>query len=559
MARPAPMPTIEKFFLATDWLSSRLAHWARACFLWPVLYAVALGDGLFIIRHLSWVPLIDNNAVPLQGTYDMTKWAAVAFLGVWGLYGAAIAAHRLRRGTFRCVPTIELVNAHLCPLLALPLLARLVVPGLEKESAKETLFYIGLVALAFGLGVYSWARHIVERPKPAPPTETATGDAEAAALPDDDDELREEMPPWFSHTVGLTVFALWIAYAVFFSRLSITNHHALNTRTTDLGYYDNIFFQSIHGKPLGCSFIRAGYHGSAHFDPILVLLSPLYLIYPHPELLLVLQSVWLGSGVIPIYLFTKHKLNSELCGVALAFMYVVHPALHGMNMYEFHSLSLLAPLFVWLLYCLETERITAYWLLVVLVLLCREDVPLMLVFVGVFALLKDAPAVWKTAESRPRELAMPPRGPRFARIGWLTVLVSVLYFALVKGYFQSPHGVYMAGQKPFSYDYYYEDLIPNKNGIVGLVISLVTNPLFVLKTLIADAKVVYALTMFLPMLFLPLFALRARVCWFTGFSLPCWRREPRCSRCTSNMARHSFPSPSSHSRLRFNRSRLARS
>ena len=135
----------------------------------------------------------------------------------------------------------------------------------------------------------------------------------------------------------------------------------------------------------------------------------------------------------------------------------------------------------------------------------------MLVFVGVFALLKDAPAVWKTAESRPRELAMPPRGPRFARIGWLTVLVSVLYFALVKGYFQSPHGVYMAGQKPFSYDYYYEDLIPNKNGIVGLVISLVTNPLFVLKTLIADAKVVYALTMFLPMLFLPLFALRARV------------------------------------------------
>ena len=39
-----------------------------------------------------------------------------------------------------------------------------------------------------------------------------------------------------------------------------------------LGYYDNIFFQSIHGKPLGCSMIKSGYHGSAHFDPLLVLL-----------------------------------------------------------------------------------------------------------------------------------------------------------------------------------------------------------------------------------------------------------------------------------------------
>src|SRR5439155_12102520 len=121
-----------------------------------------------------------------------------------------------------------------------------------------------------------------------------------------------------------------------------------------LGFYDNIFYQSIHGHPLGCSFVKTGYHGSSHFDPILVLLSPLYLVWPRAELLLVLQSVWLGSGVVPVYLLARAQRASRAAAIALATMYAVYPALHGANAYEFHSLTLAVPLVLWLLFFLET-------------------------------------------------------------------------------------------------------------------------------------------------------------------------------------------------------------
>src|SRR6185369_6347467 len=140
------------------------------------------------------------------------------------------------------------------------------------------------------------------------------------------------------------VVLLWIGFGGLFSYISLVNHHALNTRTIDLGYYDNIFYQSSHGHPLACSFIKAGYHGSAHFDPLLVVLSPLYLLYPRAETILVLQAVWLGSGVVPVYLLARDKTESRVAGLVVAAMYAAYPALHGANMYEFHSLTLLSPL-----------------------------------------------------------------------------------------------------------------------------------------------------------------------------------------------------------------------
>src|SRR5690606_34018461 len=111
--------------------------------------------------------------------------------------------------------------------------------------------------------------------------------------------------------------AIGVAYGAFFSDLSVTNHHAMHTRTTDLGHYDNIFYQSIHGRPLGCTFIKGGNHISGHFDPLLVLLSPIYLIYQSAETILVLQSVWLASGVVPLFLMVRTVLQSRGAAVVL--------------------------------------------------------------------------------------------------------------------------------------------------------------------------------------------------------------------------------------------------
>jgi uncharacterized membrane protein len=282
-----------------------------------------------------------------------------------------------------------------------------------------------------------------------------------------------------------------------FSKLSITNHHSLNTRTTDLGFYDNILFQSLHGKPLGCSFVKGEWHGSAHFDPILVLLTPLYALYTHPETLLALQSFWLGAGVIPLYLLCRIKGCGRFVALAVAATYVAYPALHGINMYEFHSLALITPLLLALLYFFETAATRRYWITLIALLLCREDVPLVLVFVGLYQILSGR--------------------SHGARLGRRTILLSLIYFAFVK-LVVTKSGVLVAGAEGYSYAYYYADLIQDRSGVAQLLISLVTNPTFVVKHLFGEAKLLFLMQLFIPLAALPLLAKRGWIMLLYGLA-----------------------------------------
>jgi uncharacterized membrane protein len=465
-----------------DAFATRLAHVAVTVFFWPLVYAVGLGSGIFVIRHLSWIPILYTNKAPLPDTVKMVIWSGVALALVGLCYAAIIAIFRMRARGRGEIPPARLaithqINRRALPLLALPFVEVLSFANIERDSPKETFFLIACAAATVGFGAYAWFQ-------PAPLSDGLDVDAPPPARPG-----RERAARIAS---GAFVIALWIAYGAFFSYLAITNHRALNTRTIDLGYYDNIFYQSIHGRPLGCSFIKAGYHGSAHFDPILVVLSPLYLLYPRAEFLLILQSVWVGAGVVPAYLIAKRKLDSRLAGVALAAMYAIYPAIHGATLYEFHSLTLLTPILLWLLYCLERPAHRAYWALLLPTLMVREDVALVMCFVGAYAILS--------------------RRPGYARVGWTTILVSLFYFGIVKRFAMvSPDIFNSGGKESYSFAYYYDELIPNHNGMAGFLVSLVTNPVFVLKLMLQEAKILFLITLFLPLGFMPFLAKPGRV------------------------------------------------
>ena len=473
---------------AMDAFAARAGHLAIVLVFWPFVYATAIGAGVFLCRHLSWLPLIDTNKVPTPDTIRMVFWTVGAFVGVVLIHLGTMLVRRIRYGSSGDLATMAEVNRRLRPLLALPILPTLTHAAIERDSPKETFLLIALCALAVGAGAYAWLRPTEVEGAAITPRFGDVADAPPRRRPNLDRLARLG--------AGLAVAGLWAAYGAFFSWLSILNHHALNTRTIDLGYYDNIFYQSIHGHPLACSFIKAGYHGSAHFDPLLVLLSPIYLAYPRAELLLGLQAVWLGAGVVPAYLLARAKLGSRLAGVVIAAMYAMYPALHGANMYDFHSLTLLSPILLTLLYFLEIDAYKRYYLTLIPALLCREDVSLLMCFVGAYAIYL--------------------RRPRMIRLGWTTIVVSLVYFAIVKRFFMTSADIFMSGQNAYSFAYYYEDLIPNHNGVGGIVVSLVTNPVFVLRTMFTEAKILYLITLFLPVAFLPFLARPGRVMLLYG-------------------------------------------
>lgn len=471
--------------LSMDAFSTRTAHVGVRAVLWTLLYAVTLGTGVFVIRHLSWVATMDTNKVPAVDSYWMTAWVGAALLLLLFLHIAVrlVARARARRrgepppGGFALM---DAVHRRLRPLLMLPLLPALTFANVERDSPKETFFLITLSVAVLGWGAYAWFR-------PSQGFEAAGSGEEGDAPP----PLHPRRERFARIAVVVALVLLWVGFSGFFSWLSITNHHALNTRTIDLGYYDNIFYQSIHGHPLACSFIKAGYHGSAHFDPILVVLSPLYLLYPRAEMILVLQAVWVGAGVVPAYLIARDKLGSRPASLAFAAMYALYPGLQGATMYEFHSLTLLSPMMLWLLCCLERRWLRAYWILLLPTLMVREDVALMMCFVGAYAILSQRPG--------------------YVRLGWGTIFLALMYFALVKRFFMVSADVLNSGTNSYSFAYYYDDLIPNKNGVLGMLVTMTTNPVFVLKTMLSEVKILYLLTLFLPLLFLPFLARPGRL------------------------------------------------
>lgn len=304
----------------------------------------------------------------------------------------------------------------------------------------------------------------------------------------------------------LALLLAMAAYAVIASRITIRNHQNFNTGRSDLGYYLSIFRQSSQGHLLGCSLCGGGSHLTGHFDPILVLLSPIFLFYPFAETLLVLQTVWLTLGAIPVYLLARHHTGHRGAAVVLGISYLAYPALHGVNFFDFHSVALCIPLFLWLLYFLERGYWAGYYVVLVLLLLVREDIPIALSCVGLYAIF-----------SKPDERA---------RVGFTTIALSVAYFITVKSVFM--HRVdplNTATGASGGYAYYYEAMIPAGRSTAALVGTLVTNPGFVLAQVLTEEKVDFVLKLLVPLFGLALVA-RGRLLLAYGAALTLLASRP---------------------------------
>ena len=125
------------------------------------------------------------------------------------------------------------------------------------------------------------------------------------------------------------VWIFIISYTIFFSWYSILKHYAFLTTAFDLGIFDQALWSTLHGK-----FLYTTLHGEEasvtfahHFQPILLLILPIYAVYQSPETLLVLQSFFLALGALPIYWIARKKLN-ELAGLVFSASYLLYPALH---------------------------------------------------------------------------------------------------------------------------------------------------------------------------------------------------------------------------------------
>jgi uncharacterized membrane protein len=182
---------------------------------------------------------------------------------------------------------------------------------------------------------------------------------------------------------------LWSAigtYGAGFSALSILRHRAFATGRFDLGNMVQAVWSTTHGHPLQITGLRGDQISrlGAHFDPILAALTPLWLAWPSPDVLLVAQAVAVALGALPAFWLARKHLGSEQAGLGFALAYLLYPPTQWLTLNEVHPVALACPLLLFALWYLDEGRLLPFALCAVLAATTKEEIALVVAGLGVW-------------------------------------------------------------------------------------------------------------------------------------------------------------------------------
>jgi len=193
--------------------------------------------------------------------------------------------------------------------------------------------------------------------------------------------------PYVLWIVGLAV-GLMLAYAIFFSTVAVLRHQSLHSTGFDLGNFDQAIWNTLHGRPFRTTNVPGiTVRLAVHFEPILLFIAPLYLVWSDPRTLLILQATALAAGGWPIFCLAADRLKSGLAGIAFLLVYLLFPALQAPNLYDFHPSPLAAPLLAFAYYAADRRQWKTFVVLALLAALCREEIPLLIAAMGLYVAL----------------------------------------------------------------------------------------------------------------------------------------------------------------------------
>jgi uncharacterized membrane protein len=444
----------------SDVVLAAVGGYAAAMFVWEMTHRVILPG--FLLKNALSLDARRSLALLLIG-------GIIAALLLWLLLGWALARSRTRS-----VDAALHRSARLIFLAApLPLLPILAIPGLETD---QPFFVFGAVAALAAL------TFVAVRGVLAPPEDVLAPTRETSNVKRETSSVRREASLITHHSSFIITLALAAAYAIFMSALSVARHNGFMTHAFDLGIHDQAIYNILHGGTMRTTLYgpyAIDYIGD-HFSPILYLVAPIYALYQDARTLLVLQSFFLAAGAIPIYLLTLNKTRSALLGVTLAAGYLLYPALHGVNLRDFHQIALVCVLLLAALYFLEIERDVPFLIALGLALIVKEEVALTVAAIGAYIFLAK----------------------RRYRLGAVLALIGLAYFAVVTGWLM-PH----LGGKPQIDTRFGGIIAPGTQGAAGVAWTLFTNPIYTVMSILGNQqKIIFLFQMLLPVLFLPLLA-----------------------------------------------------
>lgn len=297
------------------------------------------------------------------------------------------------------------------------------------------------------------------------------------AIPGKIHRLLAALWQWADRHGRSLLLILMLGYLLIFSAASIFKLETLR-QGFDLGGNEQTLWNTMHGRLFQTSvFAKMRYD----FDdgPVLleVPLAGLYAVYPSPYTLLVLQTAAIVLGAVPLYWLARDRWKRPSPGLAAAALYLLHPTVQHMNLYEFQYRSFSMAFALYAFYFFERRKWGLWALFLFLGMATKTEFALLSVAFGLYALLRR----------RGWAYAVP---PIVAGATWFYVALFLVVPRFTEGETSFIAGIY-------SYGY-----LGNSFGEVAR--TLLTRPLFVLSQMLQPPKVRFLLSVLLLSGFLPL-------------------------------------------------------
>ncbi len=278
------------------------------------------------------------------------------------------------------------------------------------------------------------------------------------------------------------VLAMVVAAYVVLSVIVARHQLAAFVTFDQAALFAQSYWTLLHGHPFANTQETVdgslGSHFGIHFSPTLLVLLPLYALFPRPLVLLAAQALALALTVVPLYHLLKREAGPAPA-LVLALAVLAMPSFAWAGMRDFHDASFLPVLLLTAFWALERRRRGPFLLAAFGALGVREEMGLTLVMLGAYALLRG----------------------HGARLGLGIAALGALWMAtvirLVMPRFGSP-GLWIDPQR------FFVDVLGQWGETpLAAALAMLTHPAALLRALVNGDTARYAYALLSPMLLVP--------------------------------------------------------
>ena len=310
-----------------------------------------VATGIQLLQRRDLVTYSKENTLIEASGWDLLLTSALTVLVLSAAAGVYCLIHRTRQA----VAQVHRVASMLLPLslvFALPVFFRLELwKNRELFFASSVLIWGLVLERALRIAIEAWPR--------------------MNTLAD----LRLLYPRLVRSAPFAVVVMMALGFFVYISYGTLLRHYQMNTRSYDLGIYNNAFWNLLRGELFYASPVLGmrGSHLQYHASLTGYLLLPFYALYQRSEAILVIQSALCSLAAFPLYGIVRRRLDSRWLAVAFVAAYFLYGPAHGAIFYDFHFLTISPVFVITVLYCFETRKGVWFWIALAIALMDRED------------------------------------------------------------------------------------------------------------------------------------------------------------------------------------------